>query len=118
MRYGLAPGIRGGLIAFYDSHRFGRRSSRVLRTAWQPAPTATWWKGNLHTHSLWSDGDDYPEQVVHWYKSRGYNFLAISDHNVLHEGDRFMDTSSRGSEGSRGGGEVLAAYKESASPTG
>ena len=84
----------------------------------KPAPTATWWKGNLHTHSLWSDGDDYPEQVVHWYKSCGYNFLAISDHNVLHEGDRFMDTSSRGSEGSRGGGEVLAAYKESASPTG
>lgn len=75
----------------------------------KPAPTAKWWKGNLHTHSLWSDGDDYPEQVVHWYKSRGYNFLAISDHNVLHEGDRFMDTSS---EGSRGGGEVLAAYKE------
>jgi hypothetical protein len=20
-----------------------------------------WYKGNLHTHSLWSDGDDYPE---------------------------------------------------------
>ena len=78
----------------------------------KPAPTATWWKGNLHTHSLWSDGDDYPEQVVHLYKSRGYNFLAISDHNVLHEGDRFMDTSSGGSGGSRGGGEVLAAYKE------
>ena len=71
-----------------------------------PAPTLKWWKGNLHTHSLWSDGDDYPEQVVHWYKSRGYHFLAISDHNVLHEGDRFMDTSTRG------GGEVLAAYKE------
>ena len=50
----------------------------------QPAPR--WWKGNLHTHSLWSDGDDYPEMVVDWYKTRGYDFLAISDHNVLHEG--------------------------------
>ena len=70
------------------------------------APAAKWWKGNLHTHSLWSDGDDYPEQVVNWYKSRGYHFLAISDHNVLHEGDHFIDTSLRG------GGEVLAAYKE------
>ncbi|MFN0066994.1 MAG: hypothetical protein ACKVYV_05090, partial [Limisphaerales bacterium] len=19
-----------------------------------------WWKGNLHTHSFWSDGDDFP----------------------------------------------------------
>src|SRR5438874_1811301 len=31
----------------------------------QPAPR--WWKGNLHTHTLWSDGDDYPEMVVDWY---------------------------------------------------
>src|SRR4030095_549524 len=52
-----------------------------------PAQVAPrWWKGNLHTHSLWSDGDDYPEMVVDWYKTHGYDFLAISDHNVLHEG--------------------------------
>nr|MBA3762074.1 hypothetical protein [Chthoniobacterales bacterium] len=30
-----------------------------------------WWKGNLHTHSLWSDGDDYPEMIVEWYKGHG-----------------------------------------------
>jgi len=45
-----------------------------------------WWKGNLHTHTLWSDGDDFPEMVVDWYKSRGYDFLALSDHNTLQEG--------------------------------
>ena len=28
------------------------------------AAQATWWKGNLHTHSLWSDGDDYPDYVI------------------------------------------------------
>src|SRR3954465_8406568 len=50
----------------------------------QPAPR--WWKGNLHTHTLWSDGDDFPEMVVDWYKSRGYDFLALSDHNTLQEG--------------------------------
>ena len=22
-----------------------------------------YWKGNLHTHSLWSDGDDFPEMI-------------------------------------------------------
>jgi hypothetical protein len=48
-------------------------------------PAVRWWKGNLHTHTLWSDGDDFPEMVVDWYKSRGYDFLAISDHNVLHQ---------------------------------
>ncbi len=44
---------------------------------------ATWYKGNLHTHSLWSDGDDYPEMIIDWYKSNGYHFLALSDHNTL-----------------------------------
>ena len=23
-------------------------------------------KGNLHTHSLWSDGDDYPDMIGDW----------------------------------------------------
>ena len=49
-----------------------------------------WWKGNLHTHSFWSDGDDFPEMVVQWYKDHGYNFLALSDHNVLSQGQRWM----------------------------
>ena len=48
-----------------------------------------WYKGNLHTHSLWSDGDHFPEVIVDWYASRDYHFLAISDHNTLQEGDRW-----------------------------
>lgn len=51
---------------------------------------ATWWKGNLHTHSFWSDGDEFPEMISDWYRERGYNFLALSDHNVLSEGIRWM----------------------------
>jgi len=23
-----------------------------------------WWKGNLHTHTFWSDGDAFPEMVA------------------------------------------------------
>ncbi len=49
-----------------------------------------WWKGNLHTHSLWSDGDDFPEMIAAWYAERDYNFLALSDHNVLSRGVRWM----------------------------
>ena len=50
-----------------------------------------YWKGNLHTHSLWSDGDDFPEMIADWYKRNGYNFLTLSDHNVLSEGQKWID---------------------------
>jgi len=55
----------------------------------QDAPLR-WYKGNLHTHSLWSDGDEFPEMIGAWYKDRGYHFLALTDHNVLSKGDRWM----------------------------
>ena len=42
-----------------------------------------WQKGNLHTHSLWSDGDDFPEMIIQWYKDNDYQFLALSDHNTI-----------------------------------
>lgn len=53
-------------------------------------PPLRWWKGNLHTHSLWSDGDQFPEMIADWYRQRDYNFLALTDHNVLSEGERWM----------------------------
>jgi hypothetical protein len=49
----------------------------------------TWFKGNLHTHSYWSDGDDFPEMIMDWYKQHGYDFVALSDHNVLAEGEKW-----------------------------
>jgi hypothetical protein len=42
-----------------------------------------WLKGNTHTHTLWSDGNGAPELVVDWYERHGYDFLVLSDHNVL-----------------------------------
>ena len=62
----------------------------ALAAASLSAGEARWWKGNLHTHSLWSDGDDYPEMIADWYRANGYHFLAISDHNVLAEGARWI----------------------------
>ena len=53
-------------------------------------PMARWWRGNLHTHSLWSDGNDFPEMIVDWYRGHGYHFLALSDHNTLSRGERWM----------------------------
>lgn len=41
-----------------------------------------WLRGNLHTHTTGSDGNRSPEEACAIYKSLGYEFLAITDHNV------------------------------------
>src|SRR6187399_2484624 len=69
---------------------------------------ARWWKGNLHTHTLWSDGDDFPEMVAEWYRTHDYNFLALSDHNVLAQGMRWMKAADITK---RGGETVLPKYR-------
>lgn len=46
-----------------------------------------WFKGNTHTHTVNSDGDSTPDEVVRWYREHGYNFLVLSDHNYLTEVD-------------------------------
>lgn len=58
----------------------------------EPIP---WFKGNLHTHSLWSDGDDFPESILAWYRDAGYDFVALSDHNTLAEGERWLPVTPR-----------------------
>lgn len=47
------------------------------------AQTKQWFKGNTHTHTLNSDGDSTPDEVVRWYREHKYNFLVLSDHNFL-----------------------------------
>ena len=42
-----------------------------------------WFKGNTHTHTKNSDGDSLPEDVTRWYKTHGYNFLVITDHEHI-----------------------------------
>ena len=42
-----------------------------------------WYKGNLHTHTINSDGDSSPDAVARWYKEHRYHFLALTDHNYF-----------------------------------
>ncbi len=42
-----------------------------------------WYKGNVHCHSNRSDGELPPDQVVAYYRERGYDFLSITDHDIL-----------------------------------
>src|SRR5438552_2278125 len=48
-----------------------------------PQTPSRWFKGNLHTHTINSDGDSPPYDVMAWYKRNGYQFLAITDHNTF-----------------------------------
>jgi hypothetical protein len=90
----------------------GVRGEAVPSTAQGGAPR--WFKGNLHTHSLWSDGDDYPEMIADWYKRNGYQFLGISDHNVLQEGQRWLELKpppeGKGASAKNSGGVALEKY--------
>jgi hypothetical protein len=50
-----------------------------------------WYKGNTHTHTTNSDGNELPRRVVRWYQDHNYNFLVISDHNLL-TSTTYLDT--------------------------
>jgi hypothetical protein len=81
-------------------------SSAIVAAAWlvhagleahgAGAAEPRWWRGNTHTHTLWSDGDGAPEQVVDWYREHGYHFLVLSDHNVLSRGERWFGVEEGG----------------------
>jgi hypothetical protein len=49
----------------------------------QKPAQVNWYKGNTHTHTLNSDGDSTPDDVVRWYREHRYQFLVLTDHNFL-----------------------------------
>ena len=57
-----------------------------------------WFRGNMHAHSYWSDGRNLPELVGDLYKSSGYHFLFLTDHNVLSRGERWKDYDPKSRE--------------------
>ena len=74
-------------------------AASAIAAAQQPV-AVRWYKGNTHTHTLNSDGDSTPDDVVRWYRERRYHFVVITDHehvtdvsalNTLHGADgRFV----------------------------
>ena len=53
--------------------------AQVLRNS----DTERWYKGQTHMHTLWSDGDAAPEFAMKQYKDYGFDFVVITDHNVI-----------------------------------
>ncbi|MDD2456419.1 MAG: hypothetical protein PHG96_07265 [Kiritimatiellae bacterium] len=65
-----------GLAAGCCSPEFGAASGNA-------STDGRWYRGNLHMHTYWSDGSALPEQAIGMYKNLGYDFLALTDHNVF-----------------------------------
>ena len=76
------------------------------------SPPARWYKGNLHTHSFWSDGQQFPEMVAHIYQQLGYQFLALSEHNSISQGDKWIDIDKDDIRR-----DAYMKYRETFSPT-
>ncbi len=47
-----------------------------------PYSGAVWYKGQLHAHSTRSDGSESPSAMLHFYQDRGYQFIALTDHDI------------------------------------
>lgn len=52
---------------------------------------ALWLKGNLHCHTNFSDGKLSLDMVKYSYKSHGYDFLAVTDHNTYTDTKNMSD---------------------------
>ena len=72
----------GGLRSPWKSAGFSRRADP------DPLPDARhgWLRGDLHCHTLYSDGDSWPPEMLHAAAEAGLDFLGVTDHNnVAHQ---------------------------------
>jgi hypothetical protein len=52
----------------------------------------SFFKGNLHLHTTWSDGRLPANQVVELFKEKGYHFISLSDHEIYTRTQEFDST--------------------------
>jgi DNA polymerase (family X) len=60
------------------------------RGAFPAAVTVGDIQGDLHTHTLWSDGRDTTETVIRSARALGYRYLAITDHSPTSKASRTL----------------------------
>lgn len=57
-----------------------------------------WYRGNLHTHTLLSDGQALPEEAALIYRRLNYDFLVYTDHNRVFSDDNvWINSKNRSS---------------------
>ena len=86
------------------------------RSATAAGSAGRWFKGNTHTHTLNSDGDSTPDEVVRWYRDHSYHFLVLTDHNFLTDVDGAQRAARRRREVPchQGRGSVVAVREQAA----
>jgi len=56
--------------------------------------SGNWYKGNLHSHTVISDGILTPSETVELYKKNGYSFLSMSEHDIFTDHREEFDTEN------------------------
>ncbi len=82
--------------------------------------SAIWLKGSTHVHAAPSGDSSTPiPEVIRWYETRGYDFIALTDHNRISEIDPATSTAgSPAVRASERGLIVLAGAELTHNPTG
>lgn len=76
----VAVALAAGIVAW---PRGLPRSAKLIQSLQASDDGGRWWRGNLHAHSIASDGDLPAAQVADWYRTHGYDFTALTEHDVL-----------------------------------
>ena len=95
-----------GCVLLHTPSAIAQNAVELPQTDLTATDELAWRRGNMHTHSLWSDGDDYPEMIAAWYKERGYQFLVFTDHNTLLKNERWVEIDK-----TKGGRNAFEALK-------
>ncbi|MFH5832998.1 hypothetical protein [Halalkalibaculum sp. DA384] len=64
--------------------------SGITQPAFSQDRENSWFRGNLHTHSFWNGGRDFPENIAKWYKDNGYDFISFTEHNTIQKGTKWI----------------------------
>ena len=65
---------------------------------------------DLHTHSLFSDGELSPEELVLLAKESGLSAVALTDHNTLDGLERFLEQGKKLGVETIAGVEISSEY--------
>lgn len=71
---------------YFQVFRIKKESKKIYKynqVIFKTSQIPRWFKGNTHTHTTYSDGGLSLNEVVKAYKNLNYNFLFITDHNII-----------------------------------
>lgn len=70
--------------------------TKLLNPYQQIHSKGNWYRGNLHAHTIKSDGHQTVQAVIDDYAKKNYDFLMISDHDIFMSAADYRKFDSRG----------------------